>query len=135
MSHSAHLDVATPGAELVGREVLDVDSETGAVRLAFVAKPEFANRHGKVSGGFLAAMLDSAAAAPILASLAEDLTIVTTELRVSYERPAPLGPLFAVARIAERGDREIRSEGELSDPEGRILARATATFRILQRRR
>ena len=133
MPRSQHLDRITPGAKLVGREVLEVDSSTGVVRLAFLARPEFANRHGTVSGGFLAAMLDSATAAPILAFLPADLTIVTTDLRVSFERPAPLGPLSASGRVTEKNDREVRSEAELSDPEGNAVARATATFRILRR--
>ena len=133
MPRSQHLDKITPGAKLVGREVLAVDSSTGVVRLAFLARPEFANRHGTVSGGFLAAMLDSATAAPILAFLPEDLTIVTTDLRVSFVRPAPLGPLSASGRVTERNDREVQSEAELSDPEGNAVARATATFRILRR--
>ncbi len=132
MARSLHLDKVTPGAKLVGREVLGVDSSTGVVRLSFVARPEFANRHGTVSGGFLAAMLDSVTAAPILAFLPEDLTIVTTDLRVSFERPAPLGQLFGSGRVSERNDREIHSEGELSDPEGNTVARARAEFRIVR---
>lgn len=133
MTLSRHLDTTTPGAQLVGREVLNVDEASGEVRLAFLARPEFANRHGTVSGGFLAAMLDSATAAPILVTLPEDRTIVTTELRVSYLRPAALGRLESVGRIAERGEREIRSEAELVDPEGRTVARAVAVFRVLTR--
>lgn len=132
---SQHLDQVTPGAKLVGREVLDVDEETGVVRLRFFARPEFANRHGTVSGGFLAAMLDSTTAAPILAFLPEDLTIVTTDLRVSYRRPAPLGPLIGTGRVSERNEREIHAEGSLTDPDGRELARATSIFRILDRRK
>jgi len=131
---SRHIDANPPGAALVGREVIEIDSETGIVKLAFVARPEFANRHGSVSGGFLAAMLDSATAAPVLASLAEDRTIVTTELRVFYERPAPLGRLFGSGWIATQDDREVHAAGELSDPDGNTVARATATFRILRRR-
>ena len=133
MASTAELEKITPGAKLVGREVLEVDSNTGAVRLAFFARPEFANRHGTVSGGFLAAMLDSATAAPILAVLSEDRTIVTTDLRVSFVRPAPLGPLSGVGRVLEENEREIHSEAELSDPDGNAVARATATFRILRR--
>jgi uncharacterized protein (TIGR00369 family) len=132
MTRSSHLEKITPGAKLVGREILEVDSKTGVVRLAFFARPEFANRHGTVSGGYLAAMLDSATAAPILASLPEDLTIVTKDLRISFERPAPLGRLFGVGRVSKRNDREIHSEGELSDPEGNPVARATATFRTIR---
>jgi uncharacterized protein (TIGR00369 family) len=133
MDRSPHLDLITPAAELVGREVLEVDSGTGVVRLAFLAKPEFANRHGTVSGGFLAAMLDSAAAAPVLAFLQSDLSVVTTDLRVSFERPAPLGRLLGVGRVSEQNEREVHSEAEISDREGNPLARATATFRIVRR--
>lgn len=133
MARSSHLDLITPAAQLVGREVLEVDSGSGIVRLAFLAKPEFANRHGTVSGGFLAAMLDSATAAPILALLPEDLSVVTTDLRVSFEHPAPLGRLFGVGRISERNEREVCSEAELLDRDGTPVARATARFRIVRR--
>ena len=95
MARSPHLDLITPAAELVGREVVDVDAGTGLVRLGFVAKPEFANRHGTVSGGFLAAMLDSTTAAPILAFLAQELSVVTTELKISFsESTVQKGLLF-----------------------------------------
>ena len=89
---------------------------------------------GWFSGGFLAAMLDSVTAAPILASLPEELTVVTTELRVQYERPAQLGELFGCGRISSRDDREVHSEGELADPAGDVVARATATFRLVRPR-
>ena len=134
MASYRSLDSATPGAELVGRKVLEVDTGTGVVRLSFLAKPDFANRHGTVSGGFLAAMLDSATAAPILAVLEAERTIVTTDLRISFVRPAPIGKLFGTGRVSERDDREVHAEGELTDPEGNTVARATATFRILHRR-
>ena len=131
MPNSRSLESATPGADLVGRKVLGVDPSTGEVRLAFLARPEFANRHGTVSGGFLAAMLDSVTAAPILASLPEELTVVTTDLRVHYEKPAQLGELFGCGRISSRDDREVHSEGELANPAGDVVARATATFRLV----
>ena len=134
MASYRSLDSATPGAELVGRQVLDVDSRTGVVRLSFVARPEFANRHGTVSGGFLAAMLDSVTAAPILASLPEDLTIVTTELHVYYMKPAQLGQLLGTGQVSSRNEREAESDGELSDSDGNVVARATATFRLVSRR-
>ena len=128
------LERMTPGARLVGRELLEVDTETGVVRLAYLARPEFANRHGTVSGGFLAAMLDSVTAAPILAFLPENLTIVTTDLRVSYVRPAPLGRLLGSGRVTGRDDREVHAEGVLEDSEGNTVARAAATFRIVRPR-
>ena len=130
---SRNFDMTTPGAELVGRQVLAVDRDTGVVRLAFLARPEFANRHGTVAGGFLAAMLDSTTAAPILESLSDDQTIVTTELHVYYLKPARLGELFGAGWISTRDEREVHAEAELSDPDGVVVARAEATFRLVRR--
>jgi uncharacterized protein (TIGR00369 family) len=128
-----HLDRFSPAGEHIGRKVTSVDDATGATRLSFLAKPEFANRHGTVAGGFLAAMLDSTTAAAILAVLPDDLTVVTTDLRVSFVRPARTGPITGTGRITRRGEREAICEGELSDPEGNTVARAEATFRIVRR--
>ena len=133
MSRNA-LDQSTPAAKLVGREVLEVDTERGTARLGFVARPEFTNRHGTVSGGFLAAMLDSTTAAPVLAALPEQLTVVTTDLHVSFERPARVGPLAGLGRVTHEDEREFRSEGELSNPDGEVVARGSATFRIVRGR-
>jgi uncharacterized protein (TIGR00369 family) len=87
-----------------------------------------------VAGGFLAAMLDSATAAPVLASLGADQTVVTSHLDISFVRPARVGRLDAVSRILTRDDREVPSTSDLLDGEGNIVASATATFRILKRR-
>lgn len=135
MATNPHFQETSPGADFVGREVLEIDAETGVVRLAFLAREEFANRHGNVFGGFLAAMLDSAAAAPVLAILPEDRMLVTKSLEVSFEKPASLGRLYGTARVSEQDERTVRSAAELCDPEGNVVARATATFRILPRRR
>ncbi len=125
------LDAPTPAATLLGRTVLSVDAAVGAVRVGFTARPEFLNRHGTVQGGFLAAMLDSTTAIAVLATLAEDETVLTTDLRVSYERPANQGALTGVGRMVARDGREARSEGELLDGDGRVVARAAASLRIV----
>src|ERR1700722_15886164 len=100
MTDSKHLlTQMTPAAQLLSREVLSVDDKTGEVTLRFVAKPEFANRHGTVQGGFLAAMLDSATGMAVMLSLPPDMTAVTTRLDVSYLKPARTGPLNATSRV------------------------------------
>jgi acyl-coenzyme A thioesterase PaaI-like protein len=57
---SDHLNEISPAAVLLGREIVSVDTESGEVRLRFLADRQFSNRHGTVQGGMLAAMLDSA---------------------------------------------------------------------------
>jgi uncharacterized protein (TIGR00369 family) len=126
--------VLTPAARLLGRRAVDVDAATGVVRSSFFAPPEFANRHGSVHGGFLAAMLDSAASMAIVGALPEGMTMVTARLDTEFLKPAPLGALEARARIVARDDRDVTIETDLSAPDGTVFARATATMRVIKRR-
>jgi len=121
-----------PAAILLGRRLLGFDAERGEASLEFIARPEFANRHGSVQGGILAAMLDSAAAAALLASLPSDRTAMTIQLDAAFIKPAPIGPLRAVARLVARDDRSATVEAEIAPEAGDVAARATARFRILE---
>jgi uncharacterized protein (TIGR00369 family) len=124
----------TPAARLLGREVLSSNAETGEVTLRFVAKPEFANRHGTVQGGFLAAMLDSATGMAVMLSLPPDKTAVTTRLDVTYLKPASIGPLRAASRVIQRDARKADVEARLMDDAGLVLATAKAELRIIPRK-
>jgi uncharacterized protein (TIGR00369 family) len=129
-----HLNLNPPAAQLLSREVLSVDEKTGEVTLRFIAKPEFANRHGTVQGGFLAAMLDSATGMAVMLSLPPDMTAVTTRLDVSYLKPASIGPLRATSRIVRRDDRSADTEAQLTSEDGLVLASARAELRIVRRK-
>src|SRR5215211_394381 len=98
------------------------------------ARPDFANRHGTVLGGFLAALLDSATGLALLAGLPPDLTAVTTHLDTEFVKPARAGTLLAKARVASRRDRDAVVEAEIFDADGKVVARATARLRIVGRK-
>ena len=123
-----------PAAMLLSREIVSIDKDSGDVMLRFVARPEFANRHGTVQGGFLAAMLDSATASALMTSLPEGQTAVTTRLDVSFLKPAGIGVLHAKAHITRREDRKAESEAQLMDESGLVLATAKAELRIVTRK-
>ncbi len=132
---SEHLNQIPPGAALLGREIVEADKDTGEVRLRYLAKHDFTNRHGTVQGGFLAAMLDSATGNAVMAMLPPEQTAVTTRLDTSFLKPARPGPLYAVARVSERDARSARVEAEIRDDSGTVLATAHAELRILPRLR
>jgi uncharacterized protein (TIGR00369 family) len=131
---SDHLKEVPPAALLLGREVVSVDATSGEVRLRFLADPQFANRHGTVQGGMLAAMLDSATGNAVMASLPADQTAVTTRLDTTFVKPAALGPLTATARLAELNGEFAFAEAELLDRSGQVVARARAELRVRKRR-
>jgi uncharacterized protein (TIGR00369 family) len=134
MSSKPHLEIMTPAARLLGRRWIGSDSASGVSRSRFFAPAEFANRHGSVHGGFLAAMLDSAAGLAVLDALPPDLTMVTRRLDTEFLKPAPLGDLEARARVMARDERDVTIDAELASPDGTVVARATATMRIVKRR-
>jgi uncharacterized protein (TIGR00369 family) len=123
---NAHLAFTPPAPTLLGRKIEAIDPADGSVSLSFFARPEFANRHGGVQGGFEAAMLDSATSVALLAGLPPELTSVTMELNTIFVRPAPLGPLTAKAWLVSREEREAHTRAELYGPDGAVVATATA---------
>src|ERR1700688_5158689 len=119
---SDHLKELPPAAHLLGREIVSVDPLSGEVKLRFTAREEFANRHGTVQGGMLAAMLDSATGNAVMAKLPSHLTAVTTRLDTQFLRPAALGANVATARIVHQDDQSAEATAELTDGEGQIVA-------------
>ena len=135
MTRDEMLRFVPPAAELLGREIVEIDETRGAVVLRYTAQPSFLNRHGTVQGGLLAAMLDSATALALYAVLPIDLTGVTTSLNASFLRPAKLCTFTARALLVSRTERSAETRGELTDSDGLLVARATATLRIVPRKR
>jgi uncharacterized protein (TIGR00369 family) len=110
---SDHLKEIPPAAELLGREIVSVDAASGEVKLRFTAKQEFANRHGTVQGGMLAAMLDSATGNAVMAKLPSHLTAVTIRLDTQFLKPAALGAIVATARLIHQDERSAEAIAEL----------------------
>ena len=132
---SDHLKEIPPAAQLLGREIVSVDAASGEVKLRFTARQEFANRHGTVQGGMLAAMLDSATGNAVMAGLPSHLTAVTTRLDTQFLKPAGLGQIVATARVVHRDDRSAEVIAELADSGGQTVATARAELRIRARHR
>lgn len=125
-----HMEMTTPAGALLGRRLLGVDAGTGEVRMGFTARDEFTNRHGTVHGGFLSAMLDSAAANAVHASLGPGMQALTMRLDTSFHRPAPLGEFHSAARVVERDERSVLVAADLFAADGTRVASAQVRFRV-----
>lgn len=98
-----------PTGVLLGMQIESIDQEAGTVRLRYLAKPEFCNPMGNVQGGFVAAMLDDAAAFACIAKSRARIGVPTLEFKVSFFCSSENG------RADCRGaDAEIRPDGCLS---------------------
>jgi uncharacterized protein (TIGR00369 family) len=88
---------------------------------------------GTIHGGVLATLADVTCALTLSGKF--DISIerpVTTDMHIRYYRQPKAGPITATGRIVYRGRRILSAESSIVDAEGRELARATATFMIVQ---
>lgn len=120
-----------PAAELLGWTLIEVDSEKGRIRVQFEAKREFLNAVGNIQGGILTAMLDEAMGPALVSTLPPGHFAPMMELKTNFMRPAKLGHLFATGRVVFRGKTFGFIEGTLRDSDGKMIATASATVRIV----
>ncbi|WP_198679419.1 PaaI family thioesterase [Thermomonospora amylolytica] len=120
-----------PAAVTLGWELIAVDPEQGTIEVGFTAGEQFLNPAGAVQGGFLAAMLDDTLGPALVATLPEGQFAPTLDLHVQFLRPARPGRLVGRGRIVQRGREVCFLAGELIGPDGRPVAVATATARIM----
>jgi uncharacterized protein (TIGR00369 family) len=120
-----------PAAALLGWQLEEIDPGAGTIRVRFEARPEFANPLGDIQGGILAAMLDDTMGPALVATLPPGQFTPTLEMKVSFLEPARIGTLWGHGRVVKRGGTIGFVEADLVDADRRILARATATVRVV----
>jgi uncharacterized protein (TIGR00369 family) len=120
-----------PVADLLGWQLEDIDPEAGTIRVKFEARAEFTNPLGNIQGGILASMLDDTMGPALVASLPPGKFAPTLEMKVSYFAPAEVGPLWGLGRVVPAGRTNAFVEGDLVDAEQVLIARGSATVRII----
>ena len=114
-------------SDTLGMQLLAVDQDAMSIRMGFEVSASFSNPTGAIQGGFLTAMLDEAMSTCCIIASNVTMTAPTLELKTSYMRPLFPGQAEAVARILKFGKSTAFMEAELFDPEGRMVAKASAT--------
>jgi uncharacterized protein (TIGR00369 family) len=120
-----------PCAELLGWRVVDARPADGWIRIRFEARPEFTNPAGHIQGGFLAAMLDDTMGPAMFVYSEGRLFTPTIEMHVSFLSPARPGPIYGEGQVVQAGKSIAFLEGKLTDLTGTLLARATASARLV----
>ena len=99
------------------------------------ADERFANPVGIVQGGFVAAFADSAMGAASV-TFAKDRKVFSAnaEIKVSFLKPARVGStLTCTAYVISGGNRAAFIEAEITDEEGRMIAKASSTYLLTAR--
>lgn len=116
-----------PCTETLGMRLTHVDQANMIARFEFEARQDFANPTGAIQGGFVCAMLDEAMSTAAIIASNVTMNAPTLEMKVSFLRPLFVGKATAEARILKWGKSTCFIESELFDPDGKLVAKASAT--------
>ena len=109
-----------------------VSLEDGKAVIEYEVGPQMCHSGGVAQGGFVCGWIDAAMAHASI-SLMPEMTPMSLELKVSYFAPARPGRVIAEGWIERRGRATCFAEGRLLDPEGKVLAKASSTIRLIPR--
>jgi uncharacterized protein (TIGR00369 family) len=115
----------------LGWDVVDARPADGWIRIRFEGRPEFRNPAGFIQGGFLAAMLDDTMGPAMFVHAEGRLFPPTIDLHVSFLAPARVGILYGEGQVVQAGKSIAFLEGRLMDEDGVVVARATASARLV----
>ena len=116
------------GSQTLGFSLIAVSQAEKSVEVAFDAKAErLLNPMKQIQGGYLCAMLDEAMSVACMVASGMTHVAPTAEMKTSFYRPAQPGMIKAIGRVVKWGRTIAFTEGELYDPQGRLLAKATGT--------
>lgn len=109
-------------------------SPDGAVVEADV-DPRFDNPTGVLHGGVLMGLADSAMGLTVTGLLGEGQAGTNVDLQMRFLRPTKgVGKLTAKARVVRQGRRTLVLEADVTDGAGRLVARASSQFLVLDAR-
>ncbi len=108
--------------------------EHGAVDVAMDVQPQHLNLMGTLHGGMIATLADTATGLALRSTLEDGLTFTTTYLGVTFLAPGPQGRILARGRVVRTGRRFGYAEADVVDAGETLLARATATFAVMEDR-
>jgi len=121
-----------PFMELLEVEPVSIAADHAVSRMAF--RQDLRNSHGNVHGGALMSVLDFTMSAAARGADPENTGMATIDMTTSFMEPAQ-GDLTVEARCLRRGATIAFCEGEIRDATGRVVCRATATFKIVRKRK
>lgn len=110
------------------------DGDAGRAIIEFTCAPEMCHSGGVAQGGFVTGWIDAAMAHACIARYTTEFWIATLEVKVSFFRPATPGLVIAEGWIERAGKQTVFAEGQLLDGDGKVLAKANSTIRLVPNR-
>jgi uncharacterized protein (TIGR00369 family) len=119
-----------PIAELIGFHIEEIGGGRAVASLR--SGPQHANPMGTLHGGVLCDLADAAMGMAFVSTLAPDESFTTMALNIHFFRPVWQALLRAEARVVNRGKNVGYVECDVTDQDGKQIARATSTCFVLR---
>src|SRR5437870_9258561 len=120
-----------PIARLIGFRIVALESGRAVFELQTDLE-RHANPMGTVHGGILCDLADAAMGFAYASTLDENETFTTLELKINFLRPVWHTRLTATANVVQRGRTVGLVDCDVTDAEGRLVARASSTCMTLR---
>jgi len=121
---------SAPVGRLIGFRPTSI--ETGKATFELEAGPQHANPMGTLHGGIVCDVADAAMGTAYASTLADGESFTTLELKINFLRPFWTGRLVATGRTVQTGRTIGLVECDVTDAEGRLIARAMSTCMTLR---
>ena len=108
-----------------------VDPIEGRAKLEFEAKPSQCHSGNIVQGGFVTGWIDSAMAHALIAKTDGALLPLSLDIKIAFYAAARPGLVHAEAWVERLGRRTAFVEGQLTTPDGEIIAKGMSTVRLV----
>jgi uncharacterized protein (TIGR00369 family) len=115
---------------LIGFESEAVGNGRSLVTLG--AGPQHANPMGTLHGGILCDIADAAMGIAFASTLEAEESFTTVEMKINFFRPVWEARLKAEGRVVRRGSSVGYIECEVTDEQGKLVAKAASTCLVLR---
>jgi len=119
---------SSPYGDFLGIRMLSYGD--GFAECSIELQPHHLNTGGRVHGGVLTSLADTAAGVAVRSIRPEGKLTATTDLGISFIRPPKGAELLAKAKVLHAGRQLYRVEVEVFSAE-KLVARSNATFMIV----
>ena len=127
-AHRSEFGVTIPFVEHLGIRLVEQNRERAIVSLK--RRPDLLNSWGAAHGGVIMTMLDLVMSMAVRGHYNVSAGVLTVDMSVGFLN-ASRDDVFAEGRVLHAGRSTAFCESEARDSEGRILAKAICTFKLL----
>lgn len=118
----------SPYYQLLGIEIVKMRKGHATLQIRF--RKELTHALGRMHGGAIASLADSAVAMALITLVDPSDRITTIEFKVNFVAPVEAGRLTAQAKILHRGGKTAVGDVEVLNEKGTLVAKVIATYSI-----